>query len=100
MQSASRSGVPCLAIFVRENGSVAEGLGIGLTLMRNLVSQHGGHITASSDGPGRGSIFTIELPLVAGPAMAAAPSEMAIDRSIATEVGLIHDDIITKCPGD
>jgi signal transduction histidine kinase len=66
---------------VRENGSVAEGLGIGLTLVRNLVSQHGGHITASSDGPGRGSIFTIELPLVAGPAMAAAPSEMAIDRS-------------------
>jgi signal transduction histidine kinase len=67
--------------FVRENGSVAEGLGIGLTLVRNLVNQHGGHITASSDGPGRGSTFTIELPLVAGPAMAAAPSEMAIDRS-------------------
>ena len=67
--------------FVRENSSVAEGLGIGLTLVRNLVNQHGGHITASSDGPGRGSTFTIELPLVAGPAMAAAPSEMAIDRS-------------------
>ncbi len=67
--------------FVRENGSVAEGLGIGLTLVRNLVSQHGGHITASSDGPGRGSTFTIELPLVAGPAMAAATPEMAIDRS-------------------
>ncbi len=58
--------------FVRENGSVAEGLGIGLTLVRSLVSQHGGHITASSDGPGRGSTFTIELPLVAGPLMAAA----------------------------
>jgi len=67
--------------FVRENGSIAEGLGIGLTLVRSLVSQHGGHITASSDGPGRGSTFTIELPLVAGPLMAAATPEMAIDRS-------------------
>ena len=40
-----------------------EGLGIGLTLVRNLVTQHGGQIAAHSDGPGRGSVFVIELPL-------------------------------------
>jgi signal transduction histidine kinase len=49
--------------FVRDSPSGAEGLGIGLTLARNLVAQHGGRIAAQSDGPGRGSTFVVELPL-------------------------------------
>jgi PAS domain S-box-containing protein len=39
------------------------GLGIGLTLVRNLVDLHGGRIIARSDGPGHGSEFEICLPL-------------------------------------
>jgi len=39
------------------------GLGIGLTLCRWLVQMHGGAISASSDGPGCGSTFTVRLPL-------------------------------------
>jgi len=50
--------------FVRGSGSGADGLGIGLTLVRNLVAQHGGHITAHSDGIGRGSAFVVDLPLL------------------------------------
>lgn len=50
--------------FVRESGGAADGLGLGLTLVRSLVAQHGGHITAQSDGPGRGSLFVVELPLI------------------------------------
>lgn len=50
--------------FVREPGTTAEGLGIGLTLARTLVRRHNGQIVARSDGPGRGSTFTVELPLV------------------------------------
>jgi signal transduction histidine kinase/CheY-like chemotaxis protein len=38
------------------------GLGIGLTLVRRLAQLHGGSITAESDGPGRGSRFTLRLP--------------------------------------
>lgn len=53
--------------FVREAGAGVDGLGIGLTLVRTLVTQHGGQITARSDGPGRGSAFVVELPLVAAP---------------------------------
>lgn len=38
------------------------GSGIGLTITRALVEAHGGHITASSPGPGRGATFTVGLP--------------------------------------
>jgi len=40
------------------------GLGIGLTLARNLVRLHGGTIEARSEGPGRGSEFIVRLPLL------------------------------------
>jgi two-component system, chemotaxis family, CheB/CheR fusion protein len=45
------------------DGRAHGGLGIGLNLVRRLVELHGGRVSASSDGPGRGSEFTIELPL-------------------------------------
>jgi PAS domain S-box-containing protein len=43
------------------------GLGIGLTLVKQIAELHGGHATAASDGPGRGSTFTVELPCIAAP---------------------------------
>jgi signal transduction histidine kinase len=39
------------------------GLGIGLTLVRSLVALHGGSVTATSEGRGRGSTFEVRLPL-------------------------------------
>lgn len=40
------------------------GLGLGLALTRHLVELHGGTITAHSDGPGRGAMFEVLLPLI------------------------------------
>ncbi len=39
------------------------GLGLGLAIVKHLVGLHGGTVRAHSDGEGRGSTFTVELPL-------------------------------------
>jgi PAS domain S-box-containing protein len=41
------------------------GLGLGLTISRSIVEQHGGRLTATSAGADRGSTFTVELPAAA-----------------------------------
>jgi PAS domain S-box-containing protein len=53
---------------VRSHEALAmEGLGIGLSLVRTLVQRHGGSVQAFSEGLGKGSRFTVRLPLVEAP---------------------------------
>ena len=40
------------------------GLGLGLALVKGLVELHDGRVSAHSEGPGHGTEFRIELPLV------------------------------------
>jgi PAS domain S-box-containing protein len=57
-------------LFTQADRSLARsagGLGIGLSLAHRLVALHGGTICAHSQGAGKGSEFTIRLPLIAEP---------------------------------
>ncbi len=68
------------------------GLGIGLTLARRLLELQGGSIQAYSAGEGRGSEFTVRLPLQAGPTpQSGTPSPQSESATVARRV-LIADD--------
>lgn len=54
--------------------TMRSGLGLGLAIVRRLVDLHGGRITAASDGVGRGSTFSVSLPIAQGVAAVSALS--------------------------
>jgi signal transduction histidine kinase len=43
--------------------TAAGGLGLGLSIVRQIVEAHGGSVAAASDGNGRGTTFRVRLPL-------------------------------------
>jgi len=53
-----------------------KGLGLGLSIVRDLVAAHGGRVWAESDGEGLGSTFQVALPPAPSPEMAEMPASV------------------------
>lgn len=72
------------------------GLGIGLTLVRNLVELHGGRIEAKSAGPGQGAEFTVYLPCVLESVADANPEtdgEVALKAETGARILVVDDNV-------
>lgn len=67
------------------------GLGLGLTVVHTIVRMHGGVISARSDGPGKGSEFTMRLPLAMREAPPPAEARLA-DEGVCRRILLVEDN--------
>ena len=74
-----------------ETRSSEPGLGIGLALSRRLVELHGGRLDGRSEGDGRGSEFTIQLPLTTTQ-LVSAIERRADERQLERRVLVIDDN--------
>ncbi len=72
----------------------ADGLGLGLTLVRRLAELHGGGASVVSRGPGAGSEFIVRIPFVAaGPMPAVIERPLAVARPASIVLVEDHDDV-------
>ena len=71
---------------------VQGGLGLGLTLVKRLVEMHGGTVTAHSDGPGTGSVFTVRLARIPPPSARPAQTAVSVSEGNGRRVLLIEDN--------
>ncbi|WP_418316943.1 PAS domain S-box protein [Piscinibacter sakaiensis] len=82
-------------LFVQVDTSLersSSGLGIGLTLVRQLVEMHGGAVEVHSDGPGKGCEFVVRLPLQAAAQQATEPASDEPPKAADARCILIVDD--------
>jgi signal transduction histidine kinase/CheY-like chemotaxis protein len=69
------------------------GLGLGLTLVKGLVEMHGGSVAVRSEGEGKGSEFTIVLPLHSSRQRTAAASPAPTCRPSMRRVLVVEDNV-------
>jgi signal transduction histidine kinase len=78
----------------RTSDRASGGLGLGLALVKSLVELHGGTVSCASEGPGRGSRFTVTLPRLQA-ATPDAPHHLARDAtgSAGLSIMVVDDNV-------
>lgn len=83
---------------VEQGERTRKGIGIGLALVKSLVELHGGSVSAQSGGRGKGSEFSVRLPLVrplapkAGTALAQTPAKSVAAPALSASVLIVDDN--------
>jgi PAS domain S-box-containing protein len=83
------------SVYTRRQG----GLGLGLSLVRQLVELHGGRVEAHSEGENKGATFTVTLPLLEKPQILSATSDIrpvpnpALPFLSSVKVLIVEDDL-------
>jgi two-component sensor histidine kinase len=83
------------AMFSQIEGAAARsegGLGIGLALASGLTELHGGTVDVKSEGLGRGSEFTVKLPILTTVAVATTAADMPVPAAIGRRVLVVDDN--------
>jgi PAS domain S-box-containing protein len=78
--------------FEQAHGGRSFGLGLGLAISRILTEMHGGTVEAQSDGPGRGSVFTVRLPADGEIAPSGSPAVPSLAGSLKSLRILLVED--------
>ncbi|MEO8699354.1 MAG: PAS domain-containing protein, partial [Kofleriaceae bacterium] len=83
-------------LFVQSNRTLERaqgGIGVGLTLARSLVQMHGGTLTAQSEGAGKGSVFTVQMPLSTATADQAVPPRTLKPVDKGGKIMIVEDNV-------
>lgn len=84
------------ALFTQGPRSLARsegGLGVGLNIVRNVVEMHGGSVYAESPGLGRGSTFTLTLPLLGKAGVVEKNTIVDVCVSVSHHILVVEDNI-------
>ena len=84
--------------FRQEQTGRAKGLGLGLAIVKHLVEEHGGTVTASSDGRGKGARFVIDLPIAADSSPALEEEAASVPEAGEPDLSGVHVLIVEDDP--
>jgi signal transduction histidine kinase/CheY-like chemotaxis protein len=82
--------------FVQADRSLARtagGLGLGLALVKGLTELHGGRVTATSGGEGKGAEFTVVLPVLSAPALVSSEEPRRATPPRPRKILVIEDNV-------
>ncbi len=84
--------------FRQEQTGRAKGLGLGLAIVKHLVEEHGGMVSAHSDGRGKGARFVVDLPVATESAPAIEEESASLPANGEPDLSGVHVLIVEDDP--